>query len=128
MTITEDRIKELENDLSRLKDQIKAAALIQAEKDRLEDEYQRSQKRFRTIFEESILGKKIINDSLQIIKVNKAILRILGYNEDELLGKRITDFAHPDFVAHWKTLQKELWTTNRSSFGLTPACLKKTVQ
>ncbi|NTE05595.1 PAS domain S-box protein [Agrobacterium tumefaciens] len=62
-----------------------------AGKDRLQKEYQRSQNRFRTIFEQSSFRNKIIDHNLQIIKVNHALLNILGYTDEEILGKKITD-------------------------------------
>lgn len=99
-----DAINQLEYELARLRAQVEQTASFQAEKDRLEAEYQRSQQRFRTIFEESVIGKKIIDDQLRIVQANKALLKMLGYDESEMLGRLITDFAHPDFVAHWKKL------------------------
>lgn len=37
----------------------------------------------------------------------------------------ITDFSHPDFVAHWKDLQRQLWTTSMSFFGFDTCLIKK---
>ncbi len=50
----------------------------------IEKEYQESQARFRTIFEQSRLGNKIIASDLRIIKVNQALVDMLGYNREEL--------------------------------------------
>ncbi|GAA4084659.1 PAS domain-containing sensor histidine kinase [Mucilaginibacter panaciglaebae] len=125
MRNTQDQIKKLEEEVHRLKVQAEQYTLFQAEKDRLDNEFQRSQERFRTIFEESAVGKKIIDDQLHIIKVNKALLNILGYTENEMLGKVITDFSHPDFVKPWKDLQHQLWTTSMSSFNFDTCLIKK---
>jgi two-component system sensor histidine kinase VicK len=38
-----------------------------------------------------------------------------GYPE-EIIGTRITAFAHPDFVHHWQDLQENLWTRQIPSF------------
>lgn len=81
MLNTLDKINQLENELSRPRAQVEPTAIFQAEKDKLQDDYQRSQKRFRTVFEESSVGKRIIDDQLRIIKVNKTLLQILGYSE-----------------------------------------------
>lgn len=125
MNKQENKIRQLEQKLSELEQQVKQTAIYQAEKDRLEAEYQQSQVRFRTVFEESAIGKKIINDQLQIIKVNKALLKILGYSEKDMLGRLITEFAEPDFVPHWKRLQQELWTTAMSSFNFDTCLIGK---
>lgn len=111
--------------MNRLKEQVRQTAMIQREKDRLESEYQRSQKRFRTVFEESVIGKKIIDDQLRIVKVNRAVLAMLGYSENELTGKLITDFAQADFIPRWKELQEELWTNERPSFSFDTCLIKK---
>lgn len=81
--------------------------------------------RFKIIFERSALGNKIIDASLRIIKVNEALLKLLGYKAEELLGKRITDIAHPNYIAGWKILQKELWTRKKPSFSIDTCIIKK---
>lgn len=125
MSNMQNQIQQLEDELMRLKAKVEQTAIFQQEKDRLENEYQSSQKRFRTIFEESAIGKKIIDDQLHIIKVNKALLQVLGYSEHEMLGKLITDFSHPDFVKQWKKLQQKLWTTDMSSFNFDTCLIRK---
>jgi hypothetical protein len=75
MKSDQNQIKSLEDEVRRLKFQMEETAIIQAEKDRLENEFRRSQKRFRTIFEESAIGKNIIDDELLIIKVNRALMQ-----------------------------------------------------
>ncbi|RVT98505.1 PAS domain S-box protein [Mucilaginibacter limnophilus] len=125
MTNLTEENKVLKEELERLKLQIEQTAIYQAEKDQFHLEYEKSQHRFRTIFEESSVGKKIIDDQLKIIKVNKSLTRIIGYNQEELIGKRITDFAHPDHARQWKALQKELWTTELTSFNFDSCLIKK---
>ncbi len=78
MTPEQTEIKALKEELNRLKADAVSLAVHQAEKERLEQEYQRSQDRYRTVFEQSAVGKKIINDKLEIIKVNQALLKIIG--------------------------------------------------
>jgi len=119
------RNRYLLGEIARLNAQIKETAIIQEEKDRLEKEYQLSQQRFRKVFEESSVGKKIIDDTLHIIKVNKAFLQIIGYTESEMLGRLITDFSHPAFVEDWKALQQRLWMTDISSFNFEACLIKK---
>jgi PAS domain S-box-containing protein len=88
-------------------------------------DYQESQIRFRTIFETSKLGNKVISSDLKILQVNAAMIALLGYDKkDDLIGTRILDYAPEEFHQHWKVLQKKLWETNMPSFTL-ETCLRK---
>jgi PAS domain S-box-containing protein len=88
-------------------------------------DYQESQVRFRTIFETSKLGNKVISSDLKIQQVNTAMVELLGYDKKEdILGTRILDYAPAEFHEHWILLQKKLWKTNMPSFTL-ETCLKK---
>jgi PAS domain S-box-containing protein len=95
-------------------------------KSRLEqDDYHESQIRFRTIFETSRLGNKVISSDLKILQVNPAMVALLGYDKKEdIIGSRILDYAPEEFHQYWKLLQKKLWETNMPSFTL-ETCLRK---
>ncbi len=51
--------------------------------------------KFRNLFEQSPIGKSMteIDGSLH---VNKSFCKILGYSEEELQGKNLTDITHPE--------------------------------
>ncbi|MEJ7557073.1 MAG: PAS domain S-box protein [Pedobacter sp.] len=88
-------------------------------------DYQESQVRFRTIFESSNLGNKVISSDLKILQLNAAMVELLGYdNKEDIIGTRILDYAPEEFHEHWLLLQKKLWKTNMPSFTL-ETCLKK---
>ncbi|MBF0564476.1 MAG: PAS domain S-box protein [Nitrospirae bacterium] len=57
-----------------------------------------SEERFRKIFEDSPVGMAVKSLDLHFVKVNATLCRILGYTEDELKGKKITDVTHPDDI------------------------------
>lgn len=61
----------------------------------IEEAYQESQKRFKTVFEESKFGNKIITEKLRIVQVNRALQKMLGYSEEELLGTKVWYYVHP---------------------------------
>lgn len=84
-----------------------------------------SEHRFKTVFEQSILGKKIIGEDLRILQANGALQQMLGYSEKELAGTRITIYAHPHFVHTWQELQKKLWKENIPSFGIETCLVRK---
>lgn len=88
-------------------------------------DYLESENRFRTIFETSKLGNKVISSDLKIRQINPAMLALLGYdNKDDIIGTRISEYAPEEFHEHWKLLQKKLWETNMPSFTL-ETCLRK---
>jgi PAS domain S-box-containing protein len=115
----------LEEENNRLKSDIIALNAVINKKDRLQRDYDVSQISYEKIFEQSALGNKFINANLEIIKVNKALVKLLGYSKKELLGSRITDLAHPDFVEHWEKLQHTLWIANKRSFSIDTCLIKK---
>lgn len=87
--------------------------------------YEESQIRFRTVFETSRLGNKIITPDLKILQVNSALVTLLGYDhKDEIIGTKILEYVPSEFHTHWILLQKKLWQLNTPSFSL-ETCLRK---
>jgi PAS domain S-box-containing protein len=89
-------------------------------------EYQESQTRFKTVFENSRLGNKIISSELKILQVNPAMVELLGYTtKDEIIGSKILDYA-PDYCHHdWEILRDKLWQKSTTSFSLETCLLKR---
>lgn len=83
------------------------------------DQYEQSQARFRTVFENSPLGQKIITPDLTIRQANQAVMTMLGCTRlDDIVGHKILEFAHPDHRADWHDLQKRLWEHKMPAFTL----------
>ncbi|GAB3290834.1 PAS domain-containing sensor histidine kinase [Hymenobacter tenuis] len=115
-----------------------ASSLLEAENHLLREEirqlkeqvllasaFDQSQERFRTVFENSPLGQKIIDPDLTICQANQALADMLGFSTaEDLVGRRILEFAHPDHLADWTKLQESLWAHRKSSFQL-ETCLKR---
>lgn len=57
---------------------------------------QRSDEQFRAAFEYASIGMALVGIDGQWLRVNKALTRILGYTEDELLTRSFQDITHPD--------------------------------
>jgi PAS domain S-box-containing protein len=108
-----------------LKLELSAKNILLKKNERSEQQYNNSQNKFKTVFEQSSLGHKFIDSDLKILKVNKALIKLLGYSEKELLGSRITDFVVPELAEGWKELQHELWTNEKSCFDLETRIIKK---
>ena len=98
--------------------------LLREEVARLQREQQapsvpQNQERFRTVFENSPLGQKIIDPDLTICQANQALATMLGFERPaDLVGRRILEFAHPDHLADWQKLQERLWAHKEPSFVL----------
>ncbi|MBO2010734.1 PAS domain-containing sensor histidine kinase [Hymenobacter negativus] len=74
---------------------------------------------FRTVFENSPLGHKIVTPDLTICQVNPALVAMLGCTRaDQVEGRRILDFAHPHYRADWCELQEQLWACKIPCFTL----------
>lgn len=89
-------------------------------------ELEESQSRFKTVFENSRLGNKIISSELKILQINLALVNLLGYDKkEELIGKAILDYAPDDCHKHWKLLQGKLWEKSLPSFSLETCLIRK---
>ncbi|WP_210522220.1 PAS domain-containing sensor histidine kinase [Hymenobacter terricola] len=95
--------------------EIDRAAMAEA-KERA-DKYEQSQVRFRTVFEHSPLGQKIITPDLTIRQANATLVAMLSCTRPaEVEGRHILDFAHPNYRADWHDLQERLWHHHIPSF------------
>lgn len=125
ITQLEEENKSLQEEIKALRSKYEAALVNHEKQSLLEKRYEESQVRFRTIFEQSQLGSKIIGPALQIIQVNHALEMMLGYSEKKLQGTRIIEYAHPDYKKQWQQLQENLWTKQIPSFQLDTCLIKK---
>jgi two-component system sensor histidine kinase VicK len=102
----------LETELQALRaelDWLRTERIDKATHQALADRYAESQVRFRTVFENSPFGQKIIDSDLVIRQVNPAVLAMLGCaRPDDVVGHRIQEFAHPDYREDWRFLQERL--------------------
>ncbi|MBP5978827.1 MAG: GAF domain-containing protein [Halomonas sp.] len=57
-------------------------------------------RRFEALFTKSATGKVRIDRTGNIIAVNPFALRLLGYTEDELIGRNVAILTPPDIAAH----------------------------
>lgn len=55
-----------------------------------------SEARFRSIYEQAAVGIAQVGLEGQFLMVNAALCRMLGYQENELLSKRVVDILHPE--------------------------------
>ena len=76
---------------------------------KVEEQIRASEKRFRSLFENSYDGIALLNQKGTIIEVSPAIERILGLKRSELIGTARLDYIHPDDVyIVYQTFEKVL--------------------
>ena len=63
---------------------------------RAEQALKESEQHFRGAFENASTGVALVSLENRYLRVNQALCEILGYPEDELVGKRSFDLTHPD--------------------------------
>lgn len=129
VTHPDDLVKSLQNEIAALESeirQLKASAKSDGIDAKIQADYQESQNRFRTVFESSRLGNKIISSNLKIQQVNSAMVSLLGYNcKEDLIGTKIIDYSPADHKKHWQILQEKLWKKATPSFSIETTLMKK---
>ncbi|MFO7837866.1 MAG: EAL domain-containing protein [Desulfosalsimonadaceae bacterium] len=74
-----------------------------------EEELRVSEQRFRSIFEEGPFGMGLVNPEDIIITANKMLCDLLGYTQQELVGKRIADITHEEDKEKSRGLSRQLF-------------------
>lgn len=66
------------------------------ERTREQEALRESERRFRSVFEQSSVGIGITDPEERFIRVNASFARMLGFEPEELIGKSILEVTHPD--------------------------------
>jgi two-component system sensor histidine kinase VicK len=118
--------QQLKEELSQLRQMHQDVIKATQQRQELEVSYHQSQLRFQTVFEQSLLGNKILASDLFIRQLNPALVALLGYtHKEEIIGTRILDYAHPDYKQHWQWLQDRLWRQRIPNIKLETCLLRK---
>jgi PAS domain S-box-containing protein len=90
-----------------------------------EEALRASEERFRVTFEDAPVGMAIgIGDGV-IAKVNRALCRMCGFTEEELVGRHVRDLTHPDDRELSVPLVRRLLAGEISSFAIQKRYLRK---
>jgi PAS domain S-box-containing protein len=81
------------------------------ERKEAEIELQKSEEKFRNVFEGSGIGMAILSLDGQFTKVNKVFCEMLGYSEAEILQTNFRDVTHPGDIEKSIGLVKDLLTS-----------------
>ena len=65
---------------------------------RMEERLREGEERFRRIFEDGPLGMIINDPGGKVLKVNRAFCGMLGYTEEELVGRSSEEFTFPEDI------------------------------
>jgi diguanylate cyclase (GGDEF)-like protein/PAS domain S-box-containing protein len=63
---------------------------------RAKDALRESEERFKSSFRDAAIGMALVATDGRWLQVNRALCRIVGYSEEELLEKSFQDITHPD--------------------------------
>jgi PAS domain S-box-containing protein len=69
----------------------------------------RSQQQSQRLIDESPIGMTVKDAELRFVRVNAAFARMLGYTEEELVGRSFADVTHPDDIAVQSRLARTLF-------------------
>ncbi len=84
----------------------------------VEENLQRSEEQFRESFEKAHIGMATVEPDWRISRVNQALCKMLGYTDEELVGKSIRDITHPDDIEFNKTEWDDLIAGDINSFHI----------
>ncbi|MDD5031411.1 MAG: PAS domain S-box protein, partial [Rhodoferax sp.] len=77
-----------------------------------------SEERFRKAFQYSVIGMALVGLDGHWLKVNKSLCQMLGYSEQEFLGKTFQDITHPDDLQSSREYLKQLLTGELDHFQM----------
>ncbi len=105
-------LEEMVNREKRLKEEkernLKKATSLAIELKKVNQELKESQRLFKLNFKESNVGMAIADPSGKFIKANEIISDILGYKEEELLGKNYKDIFFQDDFPYFKLIYNKI--------------------
>jgi PAS domain S-box-containing protein len=81
----------------------------------IEDALRDSEERFRSIFFTAAAGMVLISPFNNIMQVNPAFCRFTGYEEGELVNRKIEEFAHPEDRCRIASMYEELFANRQHS-------------
>jgi|GEM_PF-1758399 len=78
-----------------------------------------SEKKYRTLLETTLEGCWLINPELKTIEVNQALHKMLGYRQDEMIGKTPFDFVDDENRKIFIEQTSKISTTPHRSYEIT---------
>jgi two-component system sensor kinase FixL len=98
------------------------------ERKKAEEIIQNNEAKFRGIVENSPLGIIAVDTKSAIIEVNNAFCKLLGYTEEELLGKTVQELTHPEDLLNAGKVIKEKINKKEEAYSHEIRLIKKNNQ
>ena len=95
------------------------------ERQQAEEALRKSEKRLNAIFEKTAAGMVCINQKGNLLDVNPAFCRFLGYEKDELLRLNVFDITHPEDVGATRQKFREVLEGRSQAAELEKRYLRK---
>lgn len=83
------------------------------------------EKRFRLTFDEAPMAAAIVGVDNCFVRVNDQLSKLLGYSEEELVGKSFLDITHPDDAGHSKDMMQRSAAGVHDSYQIDKRYLRK---
>jgi PAS domain S-box-containing protein len=84
-----------------------------------------SEDRFRSAFDHAPIGMSLVAQDGRYMQVNRALCELVGYSEEELLGRTFQAITHPDDLADDLDLFERLWAGEIDTYQLEKRYLHK---
>jgi PAS domain S-box-containing protein len=84
-----------------------------------------SEERFRNVFAEAPIGMAVIGLDGTLLQVNKTFCEMLGYGEQELAARALSDITHPDDVGKDGLLAAQMFKGAITSYRVEKRYLRK---
>ncbi|MBI4470479.1 MAG: PAS domain S-box protein [Acidobacteria bacterium] len=99
-----------------------------SERRQAEEALRESEERFRTIFEDAPIGMASFDAQFRMLKVNRALCRMLGYSEQELTALTFTEFTYQEDVERDLSLAGQLFRGEIPGYKLEKRFVRKDEQ
>jgi two-component system cell cycle sensor histidine kinase/response regulator CckA len=96
-----------------------------SEQKRKEEMLQKSESKFRTIFERVAVGIALVSIDGQLVETNPALREMLRYGEEELRNRVFNEFIHPEDAAIDVDLDQELIAGKRDHYQIEKRFIRK---
>ncbi|NJK35108.1 MAG: PAS domain S-box protein [Oscillatoriales cyanobacterium SM2_2_1] len=87
-----------------------------------EEELQKSEARFRQVFEDGAIGMAIVGFHYRLIQVNAMLCQLTGYSEAELLSRPFDWLLVPEGCQDYSALQKQLYYGRLPHYQIETQC------
>ncbi|MCI5223466.1 MAG: PAS domain S-box protein, partial [Candidatus Electrothrix sp. AR4] len=91
----------------------------------MEEAVNRSEVKYRSLFDDALDMIHIIDEDEKIINVNPVELQTMGYTKEEFIGKSLLEIVHPDFQQKTAIVLEQIFTRGGSIKNYETALISK---